>query len=78
MARATRDNRRATRGKFPPECARALSLDELPRGGGGVGAGGSVALELWQLPKQKVCRGVVVCGQVKQRLCTVIPDACRI
>ena len=73
MARFT--NRRS--GKtLPRENARAGFVDHTfsadgdfaARGGGGGGA----AMEAWRLPPRKVWRGVVVYGQVKRRLCTIV------
>ena len=68
MPRITHPTRRA-RTKFPPEYARALDVADLPAGGPGRGAG----LAAWQYPRPKEARGVIVCGAVKPRLCTVVP-----
>jgi hypothetical protein len=73
MPRNTRTNRRSS-AKVPPEYSRSLMFDEMPHGGGARGE----ALEAWRRPAGDVMRGVIVCGQIKPRLCRVVPRSCAV
>ena len=75
MRTLTHSTRRSTM-KIPREYARSSGVDSAAlngefagRGGGGKGVN---PLEPWQLPPQKVLRGVLVYSQIKPRLCTIV------
>jgi hypothetical protein len=69
MPRTTNTTRRSrSGGKFPPQYARALEIDDMPHGGARSGSG----LQAWQLPLPKRLVGVIVCGQIKMRWCAVV------
>jgi hypothetical protein len=54
-----------SRSKFPPQYARSAGFDDLPSGG----RSGAAEAEAWRRPVPDVMRGVIVCGQVKPRMC---------
>ena len=66
---------RRSRLGLPREYSRSVGGDELfgdAAAGGRGGSGGNGGMEAWRLPRPRVVRGVVVYGQVKQRLCAVV------
>jgi hypothetical protein len=79
--RITRTTRRSR--TIPPQYARTLSIDEMPRGGvrGGLlgsglpsGARGvDAGIQGWQFPEPRVWRQVVMASGIKWRLATPAP-----
>jgi len=74
MIPLTSRSRRSRLG-LPREYSRSVGGDELfgnAAPGARGGSGGDGGMEAWRLPRPRVVRGIVVYGQVKQRLCAVV------